>query len=76
MLNVSYPLLYITYHHYKYFYSQKEEISRGKGVGKRPIKEAFVENDIDNPQEETSEDALKQLDQFDKDKYGDESDSD
>ncbi|XP_052061006.1 cilia- and flagella-associated protein HOATZ-like [Mytilus californianus] len=56
---------------------KKEEISRGKSTnGKKKVKEAFVENDIDNPDEETNEDALRQLDQFDKNKFGEDSDSD
>ena len=58
------------------YQSQKEEISRGKGLGTKRVKEAFVDNDIDNPDEETSEDALRQLDSFDKNKFGEDSDSD
>lgn len=56
---------------------KKEEISRGKSTnGKKKIKEAFVENDFDNPHEETYEEALRQLDQFQKNKFGEDSDSD
>ena len=40
------------------------------------MKEAFVENDIPNPDQETVEEALRQIDQFDKNKFGEESDSD
>ena len=40
------------------------------------MKEAFVENDIHNPDQETVEEALRQIDQFDKNKFGEESDSD
>jgi hypothetical protein len=56
--------------------THQEEISRGKGLEKKKVKEAFVENDIHNPDQETVEEALRQIDQFDKNKFGEESDSD